>query len=66
MVFARFLAENNLLMHPAGLPVSIEECAELAQEEHESDAWGVAAKYAAAMLPGIFRNDDPAVRVRLA
>jgi len=66
MLFARFLAENELLMHPAGLPVSLNECAELAAEEGEPDSWGVAAKYAAAMLPGIFRNDDPSVRIRLA
>ncbi len=26
MIFARFLAENNLLMHAAGLPVTLEEC----------------------------------------
>jgi len=66
MLFARFLAENGLLRHPAGVSVTLEECTELAAEEGEPDAWGIAAKYAAAMLPGIFRNDDPAVRIRLA
>lgn len=66
MLFARFLAENGLLRHPAGVSVTLEECAELAAEEGEPDAWAIAAKYAAAMLPGIFRNDDPAVRIRLA
>src|SRR5262249_25075056 len=30
MLFARFLAENHLLMHPEGVPVSLEECEELA------------------------------------
>ena len=30
MLFARFLAENNLLMHPDGVAVSLEECEELA------------------------------------
>ncbi|HMD90772.1 MAG TPA: DNA methyltransferase [Anaerolineaceae bacterium] len=66
MVFARFLAENNLLMHPSGVPVTLQECGELALEEGELDAWGVAAKYAALMLPGIFRQDDPESQVRFA
>src|SRR5215211_3673301 len=30
MLFARFLAENHLLMHPEGVAVSLEECEELA------------------------------------
>ncbi len=30
MLFARFLAENGLLMHPEGVAVSLEECEELA------------------------------------
>src|SRR2546421_8094111 len=36
-LFARFLAENNLLMHPTGVPVTLEECSELAPQEGESD-----------------------------
>jgi len=66
MVFARFLAENNLLMHPSGVPVTLQECEELAQEEGEIDAWSVAAKYAALMLPGIFREEDPLTKVRFS
>lgn len=66
MLFARFLAENNLLMHPSGVAVTLEECAELAREEGEPDEWMVAARYASAMLPGIFRQDDPSSRVRFA
>jgi len=66
MLFARFLAENDLLMHPFGVAVTLEECAELAREEGEADAWMVAAHYASAMLPGIFRQDDPSARVRFA
>ena len=62
-LFARFLAENNLLMHPDGVPVTLEECDELAPEEGEADGWQLAARYASAMLPGIFRADDPAVQV---
>ena len=66
MLFARFLAENGLLMHPTGVPVTLQDCAELASEEGEPDAWSLAARYASAMLPGIFRNDDPVVQVRFA
>ena len=66
MLFARFLAENDLLMHPTGVPVTLQDCAELAPEEGEADAWAVAAKYASEMLPGIFRRDDPVVQLRFA
>lgn len=66
MLFARFLAENGLLMHPTGVAVTLQDCAELAPEEGEPDAWSLAARYAGAMLPGIFRTDDPAVQVRFA
>jgi hypothetical protein len=67
MLFARFLAENDLLIHPEqGVSVSLEECAELAAAEGEPDEWTVAAKYASAMLPGIFRRDDPSAQVRFA
>lgn len=66
MVFARFLAENNLLMHPSGVAVSLQDCAELAAEEGEANAWTLAARYASGMLPGIFRSEDPAVMVRFA
>src|SRR5271157_4373835 len=65
MVFARFLAENGLLRHPSGVEVTLQDCAELAAEEGEADAWAVAAKYASLMLPGIFRPEDPAAQLRL-
>ncbi len=66
MLFARFLAENSLLMHPSGVAVTLKECAELAREVGEPDEWMVAARYASVMLPGIFRHDDPSARVRFA
>ena len=66
MLFARFLAENDLLMHPSGVPVTLQECRELAAEEGEPDEWMLAARYASAMLPGIFKKDDPCVKLRLA
>ena len=66
MLFARFLAENELLMHPSGAHVTLEEVAELARDEGEGDPWLLAARYAAAMLPGIFKTTDPCVRLPLA
>ena len=39
MLFARFLAENNLLVEPEmGVPVSLEECQEFAREQG-TDTW---------------------------
>lgn len=67
LLFARFLAENNLLIHPEyGAPVTLEDCDELAGPLKEPDGWAVAARFAAEILPGIFRLDDPCVQLRLA
>lgn len=67
LLFARFLAENNLLIHPEyQAPVTLEDCEELADSLGEPDGWSVAARFAAEILPGIFRPDDPCVRLRLA
>ncbi|MEQ1841526.1 MAG: DNA methyltransferase, partial [Verrucomicrobiales bacterium] len=66
MLFARFLAENNLLLHPTGVAVSLDDCAEIAREEGIDDRWEIAARYAAAMLPGLFRADNPTVQIRFA
>lgn len=65
MLFARFLAENDLLIHPkARVPVSLADVQELAREER-ADPWELAASYAQHMLPEIFRTDDPVLRVTL-
>src|SRR5712692_10573384 len=66
MLFARVLADNGLLMHPEGAAVTLRDCADLAAESGEGDAWTLASHYASAMLPGIFRQDDPAAQVRFA
>ena len=47
-------------------PVTLADCEELAAELGEPDGWSVAARFAAEILPGIFRLDDPCVRLRLA
>ncbi len=67
LLFARFLAENNLLLHPTfRAPVTLAECEDYAADLGEPDGWSVAARFAAEILPGIFRLDDPCVRLRLA
>lgn len=66
MLFARFLAENGLLMHPEDVSVTLADCAELAPEEGDPDAWTTAARYATGMLPGIFGSDDPTLEVQRA
>lgn len=67
LLFARFLAENGLLIHPDyRAPVSLDDCEELAEQLGEPDGWAVAGRFAAEILPGIFRLDDPAVQLSLA
>ena len=66
MLFARFLAENELLIEPeSGVAVSLADCEELAREQGQ-DRWMLAGRFAELMLPRIFRSDDPALAVRLA
>ena len=65
MLFARFLAENNLLIEPThGVAISMEECDELARDQG-GNPWALAASYAQAMLPKIFLVDDPVLDVQL-
>jgi hypothetical protein len=65
MLFARFLAENQLLIEPtSGVAISLDECEELATEEG-TDLWGLAAQFAQSMLPQIFRGDDPVLIAKL-
>src|SRR5438093_1483869 len=52
MLFARFLAENCLLIHPEhAVSVTLAECEELAAEAGEKDGWRLAGRFAARMLP---------------
>ncbi|NLE95583.1 MAG: SAM-dependent DNA methyltransferase [Dehalococcoidia bacterium] len=62
MLFARFLAENGLLMYPDPnhpVPVTLEECGELAPEYKARDGWELASRFAQGMLPQVFRKDSP-------
>jgi hypothetical protein len=69
MLFARFLAENNLLMLTEDgekpVAVSLEEVKELAKDA-KTNLWALAGRFAQTMLPEIFRADDPVLQVPLA
>ena len=68
MLFARFLAENNLLMYPDPddpVAVTLEECDDLAADEGAANGWELAARFAARMLPQIFRLDAPVFQLSL-
>lgn len=67
MLFARFLAESDLLMHPDGYPVSLADCKEDAErlDPPARSEWEVAGHYASAMLPNVFRPDSPALALQL-
>lgn len=65
MLFARFLAENDLLIEPStGVAITLQECQELARERNE-DWLEMASGFAEGMLPQIFRQDDPVLDVML-
>src|ERR1019366_4639494 len=65
MLFARFLAETELLIEPkSGVAISLAECHELARAGGRN--WlDLAAEYAQLMLPQIFRTGDPVLEVVL-
>jgi hypothetical protein len=65
MLFARFLAENDLLMHPHyGIAMSMDEVRETAREQG-ADWLSLAVNCAQQMLIEVFRADDPVLRVVL-
>jgi len=67
MLFARFLAESNLLIHPEfKAPVSLAECAELAKETEVRSPWVLAGQYASVILPQVFRADSPGLALVLS
>lgn len=69
MLFARFLAENNLLMYPDPVDpvaVTLEECEDMAADEGAKNGWELASRYAARMLPQIFRPDSPVFQLILS
>jgi hypothetical protein len=64
-LFARFLAENSLLIDPDHkVAVSVSELEEIAKDESR-DLVEIAADWAEPMLPQIFRKDDPVLALSL-
>jgi hypothetical protein len=69
LLFTRFLAENHLLHTDEehdSVPVTLEECDELAPELGARDGFELACRFASRTIPGIFRSDDPVLELRLA
>ena len=65
LLFARILAENDLLVEPdSGMALSLDECRELARERGV-DWLVLASEFAQRMLPQIFRAGDPVLDVML-
>ncbi len=65
MLFARFLAESNLLIEPeSGVAISLDECRELARQQGK-DWLVLASEFAVRMLPQIFRAGDPVLEISL-
>jgi hypothetical protein len=65
MLFARFLAECGVLIEAnSGVPISMEECKELAREQG-TDWLSLACAFAQQMLPQIFRTDDSVLEISL-
>ena len=65
MLFARFLAESDLLIEPdSGVAITTDECTELARETGE-DPHALAARFAQSALPQIFRTGDPVLDLAL-
>ena len=65
MLFARFLADNNLLMYD-GVAVTLEECDELASDEGAKSGWELAGTLAARMLPQVFKPGSPVFELGFA
>src|SRR5579883_330199 len=65
MLFARFLAENNLLIDAQyGVALTLAEVRDLAREQGR-DWMDVASELAQRMLLAVFRPDDPVLKVQL-
>ena len=67
MLFARFLAESDLLMHPDGYPVRLSDCKDdIANVSPPARSeWEVAGRYASVMLPNVFRTSSPVFSLEL-
>ena len=69
LLFTRFLTENYLLITDeanGSVPVTLEECEELAPELGARDGLDLACRFAGLILPGVFRRNDPVLDLPIA
>ena len=71
MLFARFLAENGLLIWEPGAPVSLEDCRDMVDNHPDmamgaKSHWELAGKLAARMLPQVFKSQSPVFELAFA
>ena len=71
MLFARFLAENNLLMWEPGAAVSLDDCRDMVDNHPDmamgaKSHWELAGKLAARMLPQVFKPRSPVFEISFA
>lgn len=69
LLFTQFLTENHLLITDeanGSVPVTLEECEELAPELGARDGLDLACRFASLTLPGVFRRDDPVLDLPVA
>jgi hypothetical protein len=71
MLFARFLAENGLLMWEPGAPVSLDDCRDMVDNHPDmamgaKSHWELAGKLAARMLPQVFKPQSPVFELTFA
>jgi hypothetical protein len=69
LLFTRFLTENHLLITDeanGSVPITLEECGELADELGARDGFDLACRFASLTLPGVFRRDDPVLDLPIA
>jgi hypothetical protein len=71
MLFARFLAENNLLMWEPGAAVSLDDCRDMVDNHPDmamgaKSHWELAGKLAARMLPQVFKLHSPVFELAFA
>jgi len=74
MLFARFLAENGLLLWEPGASVSLDDCRDIVDNHPEmlqgalesKTRWELAGKLAARMLPQVFKPHSPVFELAFA
>src|ERR1035438_6826585 len=69
LLFTRYLTENHLLITDeanGSVPITLEECEELASELGARDGFDLACRFASLTLPGVFRRDDPVLDLPIA